>query len=109
MCHEYQGHLDAKASRRILELAKQQQEEEAGVDEDVDDTSAIAGPSRLPAMDTTEDVELSEEEEYEEEDFGDEEYEEIVRTVPFFFALEILVDTNLTSYFRKLTKVTKLF
>lgn len=72
--------MDAKASRRILDLAKQQQEEEEGVNEDEKDTSAIAGPSRLPVeMEDAEDAELSEEEEYEEEEFGDEEYEEIVR------------------------------
>jgi hypothetical protein len=76
-----QSHLDAAQSRRILELAKAQQEEEAEQDqrgEDLEATS-FAGPSRLPTeMREVDEEEQSDEEIYEDEEFGDEEYEEIV-------------------------------
>jgi len=81
------GHIDAKSSSRILELAKQQQEEELnnGSSPSKSSADAIAGPSNASflaagnpqGLAELEDDEENEEEYNDDEDFGDEEYEEI--------------------------------
>lgn len=80
-----QSHLDAKTSRRILDLAKEQQEEEEEGDNGITGTdnqaSSVAGPSRLPVAMQDDEEELSEDEEYEDENFGDEEYTELVSEI----------------------------
>lgn len=109
--HVLQSHLDAKTSRRILDLAREQQEEEEqGGNEDTTastQASSVAGPSRLPASIDEDDADLSEEEVYEDEDFGDEEYEELVRqSLPQRLSISYCTDKYCVLH-RKLMKATK--
>ena len=110
-----QGNINAKSSAQILRLAKEQQSEELGVNNGNGEPTLANGKitrtASFPAASTAAgslagvDDESDDYEEEEEEEFGDEAYEELVRT-RYSVQLSILILHICT---RKSMKVTKRF